>query len=48
LIAYSARRPFPGEDRPLDLKDLKVVAFLQDDESKTVLQAAQAELEPPK
>jgi hypothetical protein len=48
LTAYGARRPFPGEDRPLELKELKVVAFLQDDETKMVLLAAQAELEPPK
>ena len=38
------RRPFRDADRPLDLKHLKAVAFVQDDESKEVLAAAQAEV----
>jgi hypothetical protein len=35
-------RPFFNDDRPLSLKDLKVVAFIQDDATKEILQAAQA------
>jgi hypothetical protein len=31
--------PFPNSQRPLELKDLKVVAFLQNDKTKEVLQA---------
>jgi hypothetical protein len=38
------RRPFLDEERPMDLKHLMVVAFVQDDETKEVLQAAQAEV----
>jgi hypothetical protein len=38
------KRPFSNEDRPLDLKNLKVVAFIQDNKSKEILQTAQAEL----
>lgn len=33
--------PFPNRDRPLDLKHLKLVAVVQDDESGEVLQAVQ-------
>jgi hypothetical protein len=36
---------FPVPGRPMDLKKLKVVAFIQDEESKEVYQAAQAEVE---
>jgi hypothetical protein len=35
---------FPEEDRPLDLKQLKVIAFIQDHKTKEVLHAAQAEV----
>jgi hypothetical protein len=45
LTAANARRPFVDDDRPLDLKHLKAVAFVQDDENKKVLQAAQVDLE---
>ena len=44
LTSAGKRRPFTDDDRPLDLKHLKVVAFIQDKESKEVLQAAQVEL----
>src|SRR5439155_104828 len=36
--------PFPSKDRPLELKKLKVVAFVQNDDSIEVLQAVQAEV----
>ena len=35
---------FDEDNRPLDLKHLKVVAFIQDEATKEVLQAAQADL----
>jgi hypothetical protein len=36
--------PFPTKDRPLDLKNLRVVAFVQNDQTKEVLQATQADV----
>jgi hypothetical protein len=36
--------PFPGGEWPLNLKRLKVVAFVQDDKSKEVLQAVQTDV----
>jgi hypothetical protein len=33
--------PFPGSNRPLRLQDLRVVAFVQNDETKEVLQAVE-------
>ena len=44
LDDFSKKAPFPNERRPLDLKRLKVVAFVQDDDSKEVLQAAQVDV----
>jgi hypothetical protein len=44
LDDYATKRPFPHADRPLDLKGLKVVALVQDDQSKEILQAKQAEV----
>ena len=35
---------FGKDKRPLDLKHLKVVAFLQNDDTKEILQAAQADV----
>jgi hypothetical protein len=35
------RQSFPSVKRPMDLKKLKVIAFVQDDESKEVLNAVQ-------
>ncbi len=40
LTKSHADRPFPNPDRPLALKDLKVVALIQDDATGEVLQAA--------
>lgn len=37
-------RPVFNGERPLDFKNLKIVAFIQDDDSKKVLQAAQADV----
>jgi hypothetical protein len=45
LTAADAKRPFPDDDRPLNLKNLKIVAFIQDEESKSVLQAAQVDVQ---
>jgi hypothetical protein len=38
------RDEFPKPDRPLVLKNLRVVAFVQDDDSNDVLQAVQVEV----
>src|SRR5262249_25822055 len=35
---------FPNDQRPLELKDLRVIAFVQDDATRAVLQAVQAEV----
>ncbi|HXG09121.1 MAG TPA: hypothetical protein VNK04_04970 [Gemmataceae bacterium] len=35
---------FPNAERPLDLKNLRVVAFIQNDQTKEVLQAVQVEV----
>jgi hypothetical protein len=45
LDAMSREDDFPNNDRPLALKNLRVVAFIQDDASGEVLQAAQVEVE---
>ena len=45
LDTYSEKEgPFPTKERPLDLKKLRVVAFLQNDQTKEVLQAAQTDV----
>jgi hypothetical protein len=44
LTAANSKKPFRDDERPLELKNLKVVALVQDDETKKVLQAAQADL----
>jgi hypothetical protein len=38
------KKPFADDDRPLDFKHLKVVAFIQDTQTKEILAAAQAEV----
>ena len=45
LAAYLKEKRFAAKDQPLDLKSLKVVALIQDAESKDILQAAQVDLE---
>ncbi len=44
LDKAAAAEPFPKPDRPLELKKLHVVAFVQDDESGEILQAVQVEV----
>jgi hypothetical protein len=38
-------RPFPKPDRPMELKSLKVIALVQNDETKEILQAVQVDVE---
>ena len=45
LDDFSKKRPFPNSRRPLDLKKLYVVAFVQNDDTKEVLQAAQVKIQ---
>jgi hypothetical protein len=46
LDDYAANtRPFPKPDRPMDLKDLRVIAFIQNDKTGAILQATQIEVE---
>ncbi|CAN5157941.1 hypothetical protein BH10PLA2_BH10PLA2_07710 [soil metagenome] len=49
LVKYldeaAEKRPFPYADRPLDLKNLKVVALVQDDASKEILQVVQVDID---
>jgi hypothetical protein len=44
LTDYDKDSPFPNKDRPLDLKKLSVVAFVQNDATHEVIQAVQAEV----
>jgi hypothetical protein len=44
LASAEKKRPFLDDDRPMDLKHLKLIALIQDDESKEILQAAQIDL----
>jgi hypothetical protein len=43
LDKYAAEKPFPSKARPLELKKLSVVAFVQNDETGEILQAARAD-----
>ena len=45
LDEFSKDRPFPYTIRPLDLKDLKVIALVQNDKTREILQAVQIEVE---
>jgi hypothetical protein len=36
--------PFPRADRPLALKNLKLIAFVQNDATKEILQAVQVDV----
>ena len=45
LTASNEKRPFMGVERPMELNHLKVVAFIQNDDDKKVLQAVQADVE---
>jgi hypothetical protein len=45
LDTYAAeKRPFPRADRPMAMKQLKVIALVQDDKTGEILQAAVADL----
>jgi hypothetical protein len=44
LAKPAPQGPYLDDDRPLNLKHLKVVAIVQDDSSKEILQAAQADV----
>jgi hypothetical protein len=43
LADFARKEGFLDDERPLDLKNLKAVALIQDNGSKEVLQAAQPE-----
>jgi hypothetical protein len=42
----ATKGPFPRQIRPMDMRDLRVVAFVQDDESNEILNAVQVGVEP--
>lgn len=44
LDRYQEKRPFPTKERPLELKQLAVVALVQNDKTGAVLQAVQADV----
>jgi hypothetical protein len=48
LETYAKKKPFPTNDQPLELKNLKVVAFVQNQETHEVLQATQVAVTPAK
>ncbi len=43
---FADEREFPDNDRPIEFGPLKVVAFVQDDASKEILQATQVDVPP--
>jgi hypothetical protein len=45
LDNFAETRPFPYTERPLDFKHLKVVALVQDDETKEILQVTQVDVD---
>jgi hypothetical protein len=44
LDAVAKEAPFPNKDRPLELKQLRVIAFVQDDKTREVLQAVEVKV----
>jgi hypothetical protein len=44
LDKYAEKSPFPGKERPLDLKKLRFVAIVQNDDTGEVYQAAQVDI----
>ena len=44
LDRVNENKPFPNKDRPLDLKKLRVVAFVQNDETGEILNAVQVDV----
>jgi hypothetical protein len=47
LDEYAAQRPFPNPDRPMNLKNLKVIALVQDDLTAEIFQAVEIEIHSP-
>ena len=45
LDEFGKTRPFPKADRPMDMKELKVIALVQNDKTKEIVQAVQIEVE---
>ncbi|MFT3879733.1 MAG: hypothetical protein QM703_08740 [Gemmatales bacterium] len=45
LDDYAASRPFPNANRPLDMKNLKVIAIVQNDKNAEILQAVQLDVD---
>ena len=45
LDDFSKQAEFPRSDRPMALKNLKIIAFVQDDATLEVLNAVQVDLE---
>jgi hypothetical protein len=46
LDNYAAvKRPFPQPGRPMEMRDLHVIAFVQDDSTKEILQAVQVKVD---
>jgi hypothetical protein len=44
LTKTAVDNPFPTKDRPLDLKNLRIIAFVQNDGTREVLQAMQVDV----
>lgn len=44
LDEFNATRPFPTPNRPLELKNLKVIAIVQNDKTANILQAVQLDV----
>jgi hypothetical protein len=45
LDEFAENRPFPKADRPMDMKTLRVVALVQNDKTREIVQAALIEVE---
>jgi len=45
LDDFAKTRPFPKPERPMDMKALKVIALVQNDKTKEIVQAVQIEVE---
>ena len=44
LDKYGEKNEFPNKERPMDLKKLKVVAFVQNDDDGEVIQAVEVDV----
>jgi hypothetical protein len=45
LTSFAEKRPFPQPGRPMEMKNLKVIALVQNDETREIVQAAEFEIE---